>query len=303
MDDFDNQNLNEAPPGKKGRGRKNRPESENPASGGSSMSKSGANSSKYNYIIQHKKVRTHARQKKIVTALGVFIVIMAVVGGGLYGLLTMVEYNNFKIVIDRPGANIFSLSDSYTFSNPTEVLEVAGPKYMDNTSLMDFDFRLTEIAESDGILSGDKYIASTFYLKNITSEEQTYKEVIELEDYTRELHLAIRVMLIKEYEMTVFAYPDKNGNPEKVVPLMVGEYTKKQLTLSNGKRVLTDTGEPWFTQPFYNDQFILYNTGLKLGAGQTVKYSLLVWLEGNDEECVDERLGGIIRLNLSFAQT
>ena len=38
-----------------------------------------------------------------------------------------------------------------------------------------------------------------------------------------------------------------------------------------------------------------------LDVGEIIKYTVVIWLEGQDEQCVDDILGGQVKLAVEFA--
>lgn len=264
---------------------------------------------KYNYLISNRSVRKQARKRNVALFMTAFIAVTVVLGAIVYGISLMIQHNNLKILIDKAGSNVLSLSSSADFGAGSEVLALGGPRYMDNVSLVDFYPRVEEIRATEGAYKPDdsKFLAATFYLKNVTDKPQTYSEAVALREVTQNLDSAMRVMLVKEKngEVSEEVYAkavakdggsayDENATPEEVCP--------KQFFGRNGKFVETEE-DVWFATPFVSSQYAMYRTENQLDPGEVVKYSIIVWLEGWDEDCVDARLGGTIRLELQFIQS
>ena len=142
---------------------------------------------------------------------------------------------------------------------------------------------------------------------------------------------AIRVLVIKDFApgdddegtITVYAAPksdeegndilDESGNVirEPVVPIN-----------SNGNRSIYDprkqTGEEqnfdgfhfneedfseegeWLATPFAGDGYVMKSDFYPLQKGQIIKYTIVIWLEGNDAQCVDSILGGQVKITAEF---
>ncbi len=252
--------------------------------------------SKYDYVIKNRKIRKHTRQQKLIRIMIIFLAVSIVLGGGVYGMMTMIEYNNFKVLIDKEGLNILSLSHSEEFVDPTEVLSLEGPKYMDNITLMDVYHLLPEIEATEGnygMRDKKNYVASTFYLKNVSGEDQYIRESIVINDVSKNVDDAIRIMVIRNSEKTVYAKAREDGEPEEVVP--------EQYFTKDGE-MTEDPEEIWMTKPFSSPRHVFYETGIPLAAGEIRKYTIFIWLEGWDPECVNEILGGTIKLEFQFAQ-
>lgn len=263
---------------------------------------------KYSYLISNRNVRKQARKRNVALFMTAFIAVTVVLGAIVYGISLMIQHNNLKILIDKAGSNVLSLSSSADFGAGSEVLALGGPRYMDNVSLVDFYPRVEEIRATEGAYKPDdsKFLAATFYLKNVTDKPQTYSEAVALREVTQSLDSAMRVMLVKEKngEVSEEVYAkavakdggsayDENAMPEEVCP--------KQFFGRNGKFVESEE-DVWYATPFVSSQYAMYRTENQIDPGEVVKYSIIVWLEGWDEDCVDARLGGTIRLELQFIQ-
>ncbi len=287
------------------------------------------NGADYKYVIQNQKVRRAAKHKKIITATSVSLLLIFAAVGIFYGAYTAVEINSFKVFVDSSGSKVLSLSSKSDFLYGTEQLEISGPSVMDNTTLASgknlvdtsaIEDKLPKILTEDGFSVGedDRFIAATFFLKNVTQYEQVYNEVLNLRSSTLNIETAIRVMLIRkrsttnDYEIIVYAQydVDKDGNtiPVEVVPLTKSKYTPINVTTitnANGQEEIAVThygSEAWIAEDFFSKEYIFYNKGFRLAPQEVVKYGIVIWLEGWDKDCVDDKLSGTIRMDFAFEQ-
>ena len=149
----------------------------------------------------------------------------------------------------------------------------------------------------------DKYIAASFYLKNTTSDVQYFNEYLKFVECTKGIEKALRIMLVKDYDMVVYGHLSKDGTPEKVVPTNKSTYPKLSITSDEkGEYLLTKdaSDQPWYCEPFYDSEYAFYNKGFALSPNETCKYSIIIWLEGWDPECVNDILGGKLRIEFAF---
>ena len=310
-------------------------------------------SADYEYIIKHKVVEKERKKRKIIRWLLLFLLILLIIGGGAWGVTSFLEYNNFRVVIDRPGRQIFAISRDGLFQdqnwqNTTEVYNISGPKYMDNISIFGNEQTFLDIEATDGPANKENIIAATFYLVNKTDEERSYMEYINVKEATQGIDQAIRIMIIKttfnpdgsvkNRIVDVYAAAhsfDENGKPipELVVPL--AEYNSeirsdyyagakiRQTKVhyeENGQSILRDlvdenasAQQAWYTTPFATQDIVIRNDISTvpehrrsdyivppMGEGGKVKISLFIWLEGHDKDCIDDVLGGTMRLDLTF---
>ena len=285
------------------------------------------------YIIKNKNIRRRTRLRAVIIILLVLLLIMAILGGAAYSIMQFVNETNFRVSVSHTGTAWLSLSKDYDFTNPTSVLDVSAPQNMDNCTLCNYiDHQLLDIYNSNGSYEGDGtkdyFIATSFYLKNSGDEQVDYREIITLDRTMKGMEKAIRVMVIKDIEppedsnfgkITVYAAPkcDAEGNtlydeneqpiPEEVVPpggAFNGYRPRSILSYEGFEFNDEDIREDgvWMTKPFLGDGYVINNTAEPaLAPGQVIKYTIVIWLEGQDEQCVDEILGGQVKLAVEFA--
>ncbi len=127
--------------------------------------------------------------------------------------------------------------------------------------------------EGDGSHNGRNYIAYTFYAENMGQDTINYWTTIKIDDVVRNVDEAIRVMVFK------------NGN--KVI------YAKNNKT----------TGEPEpDTVAFKNDDTVMLELSENFKVGDIDKYTVVIWVEGDDPECKDDLIGGEIKMHMTFTE-
>jgi len=284
------------------------------------------------YIIKNKRVRRQSRRRTVVIILLVFLLIIALLAGATYAIMQFVDETNFRVTVSQTGTAWLSLSKDYEFTNPTSVLDVSAPKNMDNCTLCNYiDHKISDIYNSNGAYQGegtkDYFIATSFYLKNTGNQPISYREIITLDRTMKGMEKAIRVMVIKDIEppddgdfgtITVYAAPksdadgntlyDEEGNPllEEVVPPggAMSAYKPQGILdyegFSFNAEDIREDGV-WMTKAFLGDGYVMNSQLYPLEVGQVIKYTVVIWLEGQDEQCVDSILGGQVKLAVEFA--
>ena len=311
-----------------------------------------AKHSDYGYVVKNKKARAATRHRKAITIAGIILLILLLLAGGVYLFYSTVQINNFKIYIESSGGRILTLSPHSNMVPGSEMIEIVGPDKMTNTTFasgknivnsVPIEDRLVEIVSGEGSITNvdDYFIAGTFYMKNITSEDKVYGERISFDIATMGAQRALRIMLIRNDDIIVYAAPktDEDGNyikldsegrriytdtegfyylngdekvrvendgelqREEVVPISSGFTERKLAVNENGEYYIekAESENPWMTEFFYNDEYAVYNDGLTIAAGEKVKYSIIIWFEGWDDDCKDYIINGQVQLSLSFA--
>lgn len=129
-----------------------------------------------------------------------------------------------------------------------------------------------DVDSIDGAHNGENYLAYTFYLKNAGQEIVNLKSSINIESVAKGVDEAIRIRVYK------------NGAPENYAKLR-----------DDGQ------GPESGTTPFLSSTIVLEEYTLAFAPGQKNKYTVVIWLEGNDPECVDNILGGMAKFSMNFS--
>ena len=127
--------------------------------------------------------------------------------------------------------------------------------------------------EGEGSHNGRNYIAYTFYAENMGQDTINYWTTIKIDDVIKNVDEAIRVMVFK------------NGN--KVI------YAKNN----------RETGEPEpETIAFHNEDTVMLELTENFKVGDIDKYTVVIWVEGDDPECKDDLIGGEIKMHMTLTE-
>ena len=127
--------------------------------------------------------------------------------------------------------------------------------------------------EAEGSHNGNNYIAYTFYAENIGQEAINYKSEIIIDDVIRNVDEALRVIVFKNDEKVVYAKASsETGNPEEGTKTFIDE-----------KTVMSDRTE-------------------NFEVGAVDKYTVVIFIEGNDAECTDALIGGEIGVYMKITE-
>ena len=140
---------------------------------------------------------------------------------------------------------------------------------MTNISGEDLPANLDNI---NGAHNGDNYIAYTFYLINSGNDTVAYEGEMTMDNITLGVDEAIRIAVYINGERTVYGKTKSDGTGKE-------SDCDKEFELSTA--VMTTK----------NDNF-------KPGAKD--KFTIVVWLEGNDPDCLDNIIGGTMKLGMNF---
>ena len=192
----------------------------------------------------------------------VYLVLYLVYGGGRFTVTLDKNLSNRK--------NIF-LSESGKASDRTRDLSADTIDYMDNISVNWLPANIDE--EAVGGHNGDNYIAYTFYIINSGTETVHYWYEIDIDDTILNVDEAIRIMIIRNGERTIYAKESPvTGEAEPDTT----KFTSKSIAVLEQRKDF---------KPKAKD-----------------RYTVVVWIEGDDPECKNGLLGGEIKLHMDFTE-
>ncbi|MDA3931147.1 MAG: hypothetical protein PF513_00265 [Tenericutes bacterium] len=130
----------------------------------------------------------------------------------------------------------------------------------------------------DGSNNGKSYIAHTFYLEMISSKDYIGDLVMTLDiiSTSRGAEEAMRVKLFINDVPTIYGKSQsENGNSPGDLEIMVDE-------------------------PFYSNDIIMKKTFNEFSPGDIVKFTIVVWYEGEDRDHTINLWGGGVKLEMNF---
>ena len=127
----------------------------------------------------------------------------------------------------------------------------------------------------NGSHNGDNYIAYTFYLINSGDDTLSYTGEMDIDNVTKGVDEAVRIAVYKNGEKTVYGKTKSSGA---------------------GKERDCDS-------EFLSSSVVMRTSGEKFKAKDKDKYTVVIWLEGNDPDCLDDIIGGTLKLSMNFKIT
>ncbi len=173
------------------------------------------------------------------------------------------KWGDLVIEIDRPlQSRGIVLSTDPEFKTKSVALSA---KQALNVTNITYSWLPTDLDTSkDGEHNGKNYVAYTFYCKNEGEAEVDYKATLDISGVAKSADEACRVMVYKNGEPTVYAK---------------GKYDNRDEAEKD-------------TVKFLDDKTVMSTTTENFKPDNVDKYTVVVWIEGADPECVDE-IGGM----------
>jgi hypothetical protein len=245
---------------------------------------------------KHEKIiKTHTREKKLIriVVIGLTTIIavafityaVALLNQNMGGFTINLNYRN----LEQGGLFLY---DNSLFNNPSSTLKVDGLRYdMRDMSYTWFGTRLPSIEEIDNVdgafnftAEGDNevsFLSYTFYVKNDTADTViTYSSSITMLGQAKGVDEAMRIIVVED--SISFA---AQGN-ERIYTVF-GKESK-----SGGLDPLMDK--------MFNPAPTLIYFEKEIQPGEAHKYTIILYLEGEDPECINDILGGMVRLSWDF---
>lgn len=221
--------------------------------------------------VKAKKVYKREVFKKIVKIALLFLLIIISI---IYLVLYVVyQGGRFTVTLDKNLSNqknVF-LSEDGNIKERTRHLAADTIDYMDNISIKWLPETLD--SESNGSHNGDNYIAYTFYVVNNGDEKVHYWFEIDIDDTIKRVDEAVRIMIFRNGEATVYAK----------------------------KSEITGKAEP-DTKMFVSDSIAVLEQRKNFKPKTKDRYTVVVWIEGDDPECRNELLGGEIKMHIDITE-
>lgn len=218
----------------------------------------------------------HRKQRRIGAALlrmdRLHMLLMGLLG--LVAVLFIVAFmqekmGNFTINLNRLELyrKGISISDTGDFRNATARLTASTVQDATNISIDDLPDDLDEV---EGSHNGKNYMAYTYYVRNAGKEDLGYVARITLDSCAKGAEKAVRVAVWKNGERIVYAAPaDNGGNEEDCVS-------------------------------FQSDKLVCRYEEPDFLVGNVDRYTIAIWMEGDDPDCVDSIIGGSVEFSMKI---
>lgn len=203
----------------------------------------------------------------ILMALTAILLIMFIIS------MLISQYGDLVISIERPlRAKGITVSEVPDLEKGVTILSAEKVKEVTNIT---YDWLpLDEIDTKEGSYNGKNYLCYTFYVMNSGSETVTYDGDLQIKGVSKSMDEAIRVMVYKNGEPNIYAK----------------HQYKKDSTLAETDATV-----------FESEGSVMKTTTEDFEPGEMDKYTVVAWVEGNDPECINDIMGGYMRMNMLFS--
>lgn len=224
--------------------------------------------------LNSEKIKKREQKIKILKITILLILLFLII---LYFILRVVyELGDFTVSLDpqleeKSGLVMYEhLSDKQN----KQILKAEKVEYMDNICV---DWLPDNLSDGEGSHNGDNYLAYSFYLENQGTETINYWYNVVADDIIKNVDRAIRIMVIRNDEKIIYAKPnEKTGEAEG------------------------GADEP--TEKFHNSKDLVLKQRQGMQPGEIDKFTIVIFLEGDDPDCTDELIGGEMKMHMDITE-
>lgn len=223
-------------------------------------------------VVKADRVRGWKRLGKFVK-LAIFLLLLLLI---IIYIVLKVLFNDGSFIVALEDNKMLysglSMYESLNDPTPKRKLKAEDVQFLDNISIK---WLPDDITEYEGSHNGKNYIAYSFYVENTSKAVMNYWYKIVMDDVILNADEALRIMIYVNNEKTVYA----KGNSIDREP------------------------EPDTTK-FRDDKdgTIILEPRRDMQPGDLDKITVVVWIEGDDPECINAIIGGHARLHMTLTE-
>lgn len=200
--------------------------------------------------------------------------------------------------------NGFVLSETEDFTNATTYL-FAEPAV--DVPCISISHLPDDLDQHDGNHSKD-YFAYTFYVRNEGQETVGYEWALRTNSESQDVSKAAWIMLFEDGQMEFFAEANDDGEVEALpavgddsrgyIGAPLAQYAKDPDQYELIRTVSTVEFYRVLPKMWESDTVVTSGIQLDMAPMDVHKYTVVIWLEGDDPDCTDDLIGGNLGLEI-----
>lgn len=191
----------------------------------------------------------------------------------------------------------FLLSYDESFSDPEPLLDTGRMQEVNAINIQDIQ---EQIAGVDGPLALDNLTACSFYVKNGSSQTQSFKWSLNRNRSTRGVDKACWLLFFEDGQAGIYSMPNTAdpAEPERQEGLLL---TPFRHSLATEQYTQQENGA-WALEalPFEDERIIHRGSEMSFAPGEVKRFTVIIWVEGNDPDAVESMLGGHAGFGVTF---
>jgi len=222
------------------------------------------------------------KKKKIMSRVAKLALLLLLLFLSLLYIVLKIIYNEgrFTVTLDsnktlETGLAVF---ESLNNAHGKRKLYATPIQFMDNISYKWLPANID--TEADGPHNGQNYIAYSFYIENQGNEVLNYHYEVILDDVIKNVDEAVRIRIYRNGKETTYAKKASlGGQPEP---------------MTTPFKEITSAYEKGLT--------IILENVTDFKPDDLDRYTIVVWLEGDDPDCIDNLIGGEIKMHMKITE-
>lgn len=202
----------------------------------------------------------------------------------------------------------FSLSESISFDDSRSRLFCEPAIDVPCFSIIDLH---DDVDDVDGQHNEAQYFAYTFYIRNEGESTVGYEWDIELNSESNNLSSATWVMLFEDGKMTFYAEAREDGTAEALPYFDDDSRGYRKMPFGDVSanpdeqfEVIAERGSLTYyriiPETFTSQTVIASGSMSEVDPQEVHKYTVVIWLEGDDPDCTDDLIGGHLGMDMNF---
>ena len=202
----------------------------------------------------------------------------------------------------------FTLSETKDFASATSRLFAEPSEDVPCVSILDIAQDVTEV---EGKYEGQHYFAYTFYIRNEGQNTVDYEWFVSINSESQFVSDATWLMVFEDDQMRMFAKAGADGEPE-ALPAKDDDtrgyrYRPFSHWAANPDElyevVRTVGGTSYYRivpETFESEDRIASGIMRDVAPMEVHKYTIVIWLEGDDPDCTDDKIAGHLGVETNF---
>lgn len=235
---------------------------------------------------------------------------MALLLAALMGMAAVSQMRGYFTInlSDATYKNGFVLSETEDFAQTSGNLfcePAVGVHCISITSIED------TIDDYEGQHNGTGYFAYTYFLRNEGVDTVDYSWELQITGESQNISVGTWIMVIEDGVMRLYAemtedglvqtLPAQDDNTRGYLNIPVMSLAAKDYIFLEPVRTVGElTYKRVITIPFEDDDTVARGSQTAVAPMDVHKYTVVVWLEGDDPECTDDLIGGHLGLNMQY---
>ena len=244
--------------------------------------------------------------------------------GVLWGVLgalgaTMLAMYGFSVVTEMRGhftinlakelvSQGFELSNTKDFANPTARIYGTPVEDAPCISIIDLPDDLDKI---DGSHNGRNYFAHTFYVAKRGEGVVDYKFNLSINSESLDASKAIWLMLFEDGKPVIYAKANENTGDAECLPSKDNDrygyvevpFAEDGLAEEQFEIIRETAIRKYYRiipKKFESKSVVTQSIVTEVKQDEVHKYTVVIWLEGDDPDCTDDLIGGHIGMQMDF---